>query len=210
MVELGEVLSFVGSGVTPLGGKDVYKNSGILFIRSQNVLWGNPDFSDAVFIDEITHKEMKRSKVQKNDVLLNITGASIGRCCIFQEEFEANVNQHVTILRTNKNVLPNFLMHCLISKPVQDQIWSIQSGGTRQALNYQQIKILQIPLPSPSIQQEIVNGIQQEQQLVNANKELIKIYEQKIKDEINKLWQPGKKEEVYEVEEGEVSMVAEE
>ncbi len=69
-----------------------YKNSGILFIRSQNGLWGNPDFSDAVFIDEITHKEMKRSKVKKNDVLLNITGASIGRCCIFQEEFEALIS----------------------------------------------------------------------------------------------------------------------
>jgi type I restriction enzyme M protein len=65
VVKLGEVLSFVGSGVTPLGGKETYLNDGILFIRSQNVLWGICDLSDAAFISQEVHDEMSRSKVKK-------------------------------------------------------------------------------------------------------------------------------------------------
>lgn len=207
MKKLGEVLDFVGSGATPLGGKEIYLSEGIHFIRSQNVLWGENDFSDIVFIDEKTHQEMKRSHVKKNDVLLNITGASIGRSSVFTEDFEANVNQHVTILRTKQNILPFFLMHCLLSKNVQDRIWGIQSGGTRQALNYQQIRDLDIPLPPINIQQKIVKRIEEEQALVNSNKQLIEIFEQKIKDEINKLWQEAPKE--YEMPQEKISMVAE-
>lgn len=120
-MELGEVLDFVGSGATPLGGKDNYLNDGILFIRSQNVLWGECDFSDAVFISEETHKSMNRSRVYKNDVLLNITGASIGRSAIYEEDREANVNQHVSILRPKPGISPGFLMRCLLSTQLQDQ-----------------------------------------------------------------------------------------
>ena len=111
MVKLGSVLNFVGSGVTPLGGKETYLSEGILFIRSQNVLWGTCDFSDAAYISHEVHNQMARSKVQKNDVLLNITGASIGRSAVYSEDREANVNQHVTILRCNKNIDPIFLMN---------------------------------------------------------------------------------------------------
>ena len=188
MVELGSVLDFVSSGATPLGGSEVYKQEGTMFIRSQNILWGENDFSDVVFIDNKTHNEMKRSQIKQNDILLNITGASIGRCSIFKNSNEANVNQHVAILRVTDLISPNYLMQIILNTTVQTQIWSVQSGGTRQALNYSQIKKLKIPLPSLQEQETIVSQIEKEQQLVNANKELIKIYEQKIKNEINKLW----------------------
>jgi len=130
MMELGELLDFVGSGVTPLGGQDKYSTEGILFIRSQNVLWGECDFSDAVFISEETHRSMDRSKVSKYDVLLNITGASIGRSAVYEEDREANVNQHVTILRPKAGLLPYFLMRCLLSQNLQNQIWSVQAGAS--------------------------------------------------------------------------------
>jgi len=187
MVELGRVLDFVSSGATPLGGSEVYKSEGILFIRSQNILWGISDYSDAVFIDKKKHDEMNRSKLKQNDVLLNITGASIGRCSIYDKNIEANVNQHVAILRVKNSILPKYLMYIILDKNVQSQIWSVQSGGTRQALNYQQIKQLKFYLPSFEEQEAIVSQIEKEQQLVNANKELIQVFEQKIKDEINKL-----------------------
>lgn len=189
MVELETILEFVSSGATPLGGSEVYQKEGILFIRSQNILWGETDFSDAVFIDVKTHLGMKRSIVKFNDVLLNITGASIGRCAIYSLTNEANVNQHVTILRTsNEKVFQKYLMFTLLDEKTQSQIWSLQSGGTRQALNYSQIKQLKIPLPPLAEQAAIVSQIEKEQALVNANKALIAIYEQKIKAEINKLW----------------------
>lgn len=160
-VKLGEVLTFIGSGVTPLGGHSVYTDSGILFIRSQNVLWGKSDFSDAVFVSEETHKNMQRSVVKKGDVLLNITGASIGRCTLYNEDYEANVNQHVTILRTRPiEMVPIFLMYTVISPLVQDQILTMQAGGTRQALNYEQIKNIIIPLPPLAVQKEIADYLQ--------------------------------------------------
>ena len=188
VVELGSVLKFIGSGATPLGGKAVYKNKGVMFIRSQNVLWGISDYSDAVFIEGKTHDEMKRSQVKKNDVLLNITGASIGRCSIFEENYEANVNQHVTILRTKEEILPKYLMNVILSANVQSQIWTIQSGGTRQALNYEQIKELHISLPSLSEQTAIIQRIEEEKILVNTNKKLVEIFEGKIKAKISEVW----------------------
>jgi type I restriction enzyme M protein len=188
MVALGALLNFIGSGGTPLGGKEVYLEKGILFIRSQNVLWGECDFSDAVYISTQIHSEMKRSHVKKNDVMLNITGASIGRCAIFELEEEANVNQHVVILRTIERVNAKFLMTYILSDKFQNQIMSVQSGASRQALNYQQIKELQIPLPPLSIQAEIVSAIEAEQALVNGNKALIVLMEAKIKGVIGQVW----------------------
>jgi len=188
VIKLEDVLSFIGSGSTPLGGREVYSSKGILFIRSQNILWGSCDFSDAVFIQKDIHEQMSRSKVQKNDVLFNITGASIGRCAVYLEYREANVNQHVTILRCNEKILPLFLMNTMLSKSTQDQIWAVQGGASRQALNYQQIRLLEVPLPPIETQKAIVEKIEAERTLVESAKKLIEIYEQKINETIAKLW----------------------
>lgn len=194
MVELGTLATNISSGATPLGGKENYKDSGILFIRSQNVLWGETDFSDAVFISEGTHKNMKRSQVKYEDVFLNITGASIGRSAVMKENIEANVNQHVVFIRTIKEKLnPYFLSTFLNSPFAQNIIENAQTGAARQAINYEQIKELQIPLPSIEEQLTIVKAIEEEMQLVNANKRLIEIFEQKIKTKIGEVW--GVKEE---------------
>ena len=195
MVELGSLATNISSGATPLGGKENYKDSGVMFIRSQNVLWGETDFSDAVFITEETHKSMKRSQVKFEDVFLNITGASIGRSAVMNEKVEANVNQHVVFIRTIKEKLnPYFLSTFLNSPFAQNVIANAQTGAARQAINYEQIKELKIPLPSLEEQTEIIKQIEEEQTLVNGNKKLIALFEQKIKNKINEVW--GVKEEV--------------
>jgi type I restriction enzyme M protein len=189
MVELGELATHVSSGATPKGGKEIYTEEGILFIRSQNVLWGTTDFSDAVFIPKEIHTEMKRSQVKLHDVFLNITGASIGRSAVMMESVEANVNQHVVTIRTKKGVLNPFYLSTLINSPyLQSIINNAQTGAARQAVNYEQIKEFPIPLPPIEEQVEIVARIEQEQQLVAATRQLIAIYEQKIKDKINEVW----------------------
>ncbi|MBL7691446.1 MAG: N-6 DNA methylase [Flavipsychrobacter sp.] len=189
MVELRELATHISSGATPKGGKEVYAERGVLFIRSQNILWGKTDFSDAVFIDEETHKSMKRSHVQFNDVFLNITGASIGRSAVMNETIDANVNQHVVLIRTKKDILnPYFLSHLINSPYLQAHINNSQTGAARQAVNYEQIKEFKIPFPGIEEQTEIVKRIQEEQTLVNANKRLVTIFEQKIKDKINEVW----------------------
>jgi type I restriction enzyme S subunit len=152
--------SLVSSGSTPLGGANVYKTSGYRFIRSQNVLMNRFDFSDVVFIDEETYHSMKRTVVKRNDVLLNITGASIGRVACYQDDTPANVNQHVCIIRCKTEKLNPVYLSFLISMPsFQEKIIANQSGATRQALNFEQIKEFNVPIPPLSLQEEFAGVV---------------------------------------------------
>jgi type I restriction enzyme S subunit len=159
---IGELETFIGSGITPRGGKKVYVDSGILFIRSQNV---HPDGLHLENIAHITpkiHEQMKRTKVHPNDVLLNITGASIGRSTYIPEKFgEANVNQHVCIIRTGWWIIPAYLSHFLNSTYGQDQIFATESGVTREGLNYTQVRSLWVPLAPVAEQKRVVSKIEE-------------------------------------------------
>ena len=93
----------IGSGKTPRGGAEGYINDGIMLIRSQNVHFGGLHLTDVVYIDTATDSGMAGSRVREGDVLLNITGASLGRCCVARlEGSDANVNQHVCIIRSDQ------------------------------------------------------------------------------------------------------------
>jgi type I restriction enzyme, S subunit len=152
---------FIGSGVTPRGGQSAYKNSGIPFIRSMNVYPNDLRLNDITFIDEKQHQKMSRSKLKDKDVLLNITGASIGRSTIVPVGFgEGNVNQHVCIIRTKPTLLPEFLALYLNSLVGQEYIMAKQNGMTRQGLNYSQIKAMPIPIPPLEEQKEIVKKVE--------------------------------------------------
>lgn len=159
MVELSKLVEKVGSGITPTGGEKVYKLKGRPFLRSQNVGWGSLLLDDVAFINEDTHKSFKSTELKINDVLLNITGASIGRSSIVDERvIGGNVNQHVCIIRTDKKKLnPHFLNLFLLSQRGQHLINSYQAGGNRQGLNFEQIRSFKIPLPPVDEQALIAN-----------------------------------------------------
>lgn len=150
---LGNLASKIGSGVTPKGGSNSYKDSGVPLIRSQNVLWGRLNLSDVAYIDDAQHAKMKGSIVCKDDVLLNITGASIGRVAV-SNITEANVNQHVCIIRSNK-ISPEYLKNYLLSFNGQKQIEQCQAGGNRQGLNFEQIKSFKLLVPPLPEQRKI-------------------------------------------------------
>ncbi len=147
----------VGSGITPRGGATNYKAEGRPFIRSQNVGWGNLLLDEVVYIDEAIHSTFAATEIKSNDVLLNITGASIGRSAIADERISGgNVNQHVCIIRVKPDELvPLFLNQFLISDDGQRQIDSFQAGGNREGLNFAQIRSFNVPLPKPPEQQKI-------------------------------------------------------
>ena len=146
---LENITEKIGSGVTPTGGSEIYKSSGVLFIRSQNVLIGSLSIEDAVFITNEIDEMMESSRVKPFDVLLNITGASIGRCSYFPIELRsANVNQHVCIIRfiNASKVLAVFASEFINSSFGQKQINRANAGGNRDGLNFQQIKSFHFPI----------------------------------------------------------------
>ncbi len=114
---LGDVVTKVGSGLTPTGGEKVYRKDGRPFLRSQNVGWGHLLLDDIVFIDEETHSSFLGTEIKLDDVLLTITGASIGRSAVADDRLQGgNVNQHVCIIRTDARRLnPHYLNYFLLS-----------------------------------------------------------------------------------------------
>jgi type I restriction enzyme S subunit len=148
----------IGSGSTPRGGKESYLDKGISLIRSQNVY--NTGFSDdgLAFIDDTQADELRNVEVQSQDVLLNITGESVGRCCQVPDRIlPARVNQHVVIIRTDKDSLdPGFLRYYLITPLAQSKLEGLSSSGaTRRALTKGMIESLEIPIPTIGEQRKI-------------------------------------------------------
>ncbi|MBL0049708.1 MAG: restriction endonuclease subunit S [Bacteroidetes bacterium] len=207
LVQIRHLNKKVGSGVTPKGGAEVYTEEGVIFIRSQNVHFDGLRLDDVVKIDFDIHEKMSGSKVQFKDVLLNITGASIGRCCVVEIKDEINVNQHVCIIRPTQKILPEYLNLVLQSNVGQVQIKLGTTGGNREGLTFEAIKEFVIPLPDFKEQEEILSKIQSSlsryyelEKLNTIQIEKIKEYRQSIISEAvtGKIdvrdWQPHKKQ----------------
>lgn len=156
--KLGELTSKIGSGATPKGGKRIYLDEGVSLIRSMNVLYNAFKYQDLAHIDDISAKQLSGVEIFEKDVLFNITGASIARCCIVPSNIiPARVNQHVCILRPLEQIIPQFLCYTMISPLHQRELLQIgESASTRQALTKADLENHSIPLPPLPEQQAIV------------------------------------------------------
>jgi type I restriction enzyme S subunit len=171
---LGKLASKIGSGSTPPGGRAAYPSFGIPFIRSLNVRMRRFQWENIAYISPETHNRMVGTRVRPNDVLLNITGASIGRvACAPTDLSEANVNQHVAIIRLSDEIVqPRFLMYWLSQATVQTFINDMQKGATRQGFTKSQIEEFQVPVPPLIEQRRIVAELDALQAEADALKRL--------------------------------------
>lgn len=158
MCPIKRLTTKIGSGKTPSGGAEVYSDEGVLFLRSQNVYDTGLILEDVSHISDEIDSDMKNTRVEYKDVLLNITGGSIGRCCLFDlPGVRANVNQHVCILRTKQtDLMPEFLRYFWNSAIGSVVVSYYQTGGNRQGLNFEQIGRVKIPLCPLDTQKSIV------------------------------------------------------
>lgn len=159
---LKELTTKIGSGSTPRGGQASYKSEGISLVRSMNVHDLEFKERNLAYIDEAQAKELNGVTLQEEDVLLNITGASVARCCVVPSVFlPARVNQHVSIIRPKKEIIDSrFLNLLLTSKPYKDQLlFTGEQGATRQAITKAQIEAFKIHFPEIQKQSEIVQSI---------------------------------------------------
>ena len=174
-IKLKYITNKIGSGSTPKGGEGSYQESGISLIRSQNIHDNKFIEKGLAFIDEIQAKKLNNVEVQKNDILFNITGASVARCCIVEDKYlPARVNQHVSIIRTNEKALYQYVQKCLVSNSNKTKLLEISQGGTsREAITKLQLEEFEIILPSLEEQKNIVKQIEEiEDKIQNIENEL--------------------------------------
>ena len=147
---LKQVCSKIGSGATPKGGKTAYQKSGVSLVRSTNVFDYAFSYDDLAHISDEQADQLSNVIVEENDVLFNITGVSVTRCCIVPADvLPARVNQHVMILRP-KTAMPMsyYIMTTLCSAENKGKLMGIaQSGSTREAINKQEMESFSIPVP---------------------------------------------------------------
>lgn len=204
--KIKDLVSKLGSGSTPRGGKSAYVESGIPFLRSQNVWNDGVKLDDVVYISDEVHEKMSKTKVLPGDILLNITGASLGRTTVFPDFLkEANVSQHVTIVRMCEPELTNWVHLVLMSPLIQKEIWDRQVGMAIEGLSKRTFETFEIPIPPLNEQARIVEKVRelmalcdqlesQTEASIEAHQTLVKslletLTNAKDADELNESWQ---------------------
>lgn len=179
-IKLGSVTKKIGSGVTPRGGEKVYRTEGTALIRSQNVYDYRFVEDGLVYIDDTEAKRMKGVEIQKNDVLINITGDSVGRCCIVPEKvLPARVNQHVCILRADPAQLNSRYLMYYINEPGNKQrLLNQVHGGTRKALTKGILEAFEITIPSLRTQEKIAEILGSLDDKIELNRRMNETLEQ--------------------------------
>lgn len=159
---LGEVCSKIGSGSTPKGGKDCYTNSGISLIRSMNVFDFRFSYDELAHISDIQAASLDSVTIEEKDILFNITGASVARCCMVPNNvLPARVNQHVMIIRSGKDFMSYYLLCTLCSNEAKRSLLGMsQSGSTREAITKGEIESFKIVIPSTELLKVYENQVE--------------------------------------------------
>ena len=180
--KLKSITTKIGSGATPRGGGESYKDEGISLIRSLNVHDLGFKYAKLAVLDDAQADELSNVEVQRRDVLLNITGASVARCAIVPDDvLPARVNQHVSIIRPVAEKLDaDFLHYLLISRPYKDQLLKTgeEGGSTRQAITKAQIQDFTVEYPAKLKDQKII--VVKLDAMLAETQRLARIYERKL------------------------------
>ncbi|PAE18586.1 hypothetical protein CHH80_21110 [Bacillus sp. 7504-2] len=192
-----DITSKIGSGATPKGGNASYKQQGISLIRSMNVYNNNFNYNDLAFIDEEQAEKLKNVIVNKDDILLNITGASVARSCIVPDDvLPARVNQHVSIIRVIKHLInPIFLSYTFTNEIYQKYLLrlSTSGGATREAITKKQIENLPIIIPPLDLQEQFAIKVTK----IKEQKSIIQKSIGEIENLFNSLMQKAFKGELF-------------
>lgn len=179
-VRLGNYCAKIGSGSTPRGGESVYQESGVSFIRSQNVYNGHFAMDGLAYLDDEHADQLKGVTVESGDLLLNITGDSVARSCRVPDEvLPARVNQHVAIIRPRSKEFDfRFVGYFFISPFMQDTMLSLAgSGGTRKALTKDMIERFEVPRPPRPLQERIADILSAYDDLIENNRRRMALLE---------------------------------
>ena len=175
--KLKDISCLICNGNTPKGGSEVYVDTGFLFLRSQNVWKNRIELDDVAYIDEATHKSLKKSSLKHNDLLITKTGrintenSSLGRTALFVgEDNSANINGHVYLVRLKDGMVHKYVLYILISNSYRELIRKTCVGGIdKRQLNKDHIEDFPIIFPPIELQKKYVERVE----LIEKQKEQV-------------------------------------
>lgn len=172
--------------------KSEFKKSGYcVFLNTKNVTQEGFVFDDIDFISKERDEKLRKGKLQKNDVVLTTRG-TIGNNALNNDlvPYEhIRINSGMVVLRPKTaKITPAFLWNVVRSKSVQDQFLKIKSGSAQPQLPIRNLVIIEFPLPPLEVQKQIVAKIEEEQKIIEANKKLIDLFQQKIEAKIKSIY----------------------
>ena len=168
---LGSKSELITKGASPRWQGVEYQSEGTLFVTSENVREGYVDLTKSKYLPDEINEILPRSILRKNDVLINIVGASIGRAAIYEFEKKANINQAVALVRLNSSDLDRtFLLIYLNSELAMKLYQSMIKGGARDNLSLKNISDLSIPVPPIELQNTFAEYVQK----IDSAKSIIK------------------------------------
>ncbi len=200
-VQLEQLTSKIGSGATPRGGSNSYKDEGISLIRSQNVLDLQFSINGLAFIDDTQAEALKNVIVEPNDILLNITGDSVARVCKVPDYIlPARVNQHVAIIRADsEKLIPDFLLYKLIAQK-EELLSQSEIGATRRAITKGMIEKFEFnlpPLPEQKAIASVLSSLDDKIDLLHRQNKTLEqmaetLFRQWFVEEADEGWEEGK------------------
>lgn len=172
IVKVSQKAKKITSGSTPLSGGDSYTNpeEGIPFVRSGEINEFNEiDFENCIYLKKEVHEKMlKGSKLQYNDILIAIVGATIGQIAVYKSNREANINQALALVRFNDDVLPEFFKSFLFYSVGKGVLYRLKRPVARANINLDEIGTITFPFPPLEIQEKIVSEITKRRQQAQA------------------------------------------
>ena len=166
---LKQLSTLITNGNTPKGGSENYVENGILFLRSQNVWRNRIELDDVAYIDEATHRSLKKSSLRYKDILITKTGrintenSSLGRAALYLgKDNSANINGHVYLVRLDGSVVPEYVVTILTSEAYRKYIRKVCVGGIdKRQINLDQVEDFPIILPSFELQEQFAAFVEQ-------------------------------------------------
>jgi type I restriction enzyme S subunit len=183
--KLGKITSLITKGTTP----SKFVENGVKFVKIECLEGDYINNDKCLFIDETTHlKELKRSILNKNDILFAIAGATIGKCCIVTDEvLPANTNQALSIVRLKEKENIQFTFQVLTSSKMKRYILDNISVGAQPNLNLEQMGNFTFCVPNSTEQTKIANfltAIDEKIQALKQKKTLLEQYKKGIMQQI--------------------------
>ena len=173
VVKLADICQKIGSGATPRGGKEAYRVEGIALVRSQNVLDFSFSSDGLAYINDEQADKLRNVELQSGDVLLNITGDSVARACLMDDDYlPGRVNQHVAIIRVDESKAVNSYLLYYLQWRKSHLLQLASAGATRNALTKGMIEQLEIDLPSLDEQRKVVGILDSIQNKIKLNHEI--------------------------------------